>query len=351
MMQRSLWILVNSALLLALVVVLLGGWTRINYAGLGCPDWPGCYGSLILPSEPTQLQQIQSSFPDQPIDIYKGWLEMTHRYAAGTLGLLILGIVLLSYKIRNTELSLGSLPPLLLVLVVIQALFGMWTVTLKLLPPIVTLHLLGGLLTLTLLFMLQAKLRRIRATTGSTVSQKPDSSHSFRAYSNTRFKVLIGVILLFFQLALGGWTSANYAGWACSDWILCHEGRDTTLDFARGFELSTDIEANYEGGLLSLEARAAIQMTHRGMALLLITYLLWLGWSLRKFSSAFKRPVQLVLLLTITQAGLGIANVIWAVPLPLATAHHAGAVGLLLAMLWLYQRSTRFSRGVNYAAL
>ncbi|BBB28273.1 COX15/CtaA family protein [Neptunomonas japonica] len=352
MMQRNLSILVNSALLLALVVVLLGGWTRINYAGLGCPDWPGCYGSLILPSEPIQLQQLQSAFPNQPIDTYKGWLEMTHRYAAGTLGLLILGIALLNYKNRNTELSLGYLPLALLVLVTIQALFGMWTVTLKLLPPIVTLHLLGGLLTLTLLFILQAKLRRIRAAVCSTVSKKTDPSHSLRVFSITRFKILIGVILLFIQLALGGWTSANYAGWACSDWILCNHNADTTLDFVRGFELSTDIEANYEGGLLSLEARAAIQMTHRGMALLLIAYLLWLSWNLHKLSGVFKRPVQLVLLLTITQAGLGIANVIWAVPLPLATAHHAGAVGLLLAMLWLYQRSTRFSSsGVTYAAL
>jgi cytochrome c oxidase assembly protein subunit 15 len=281
---------------------------------------------------------------------------MTHRYAAGTLGLLILGIALLNYKIRNTEFSLGYLPPLLLVLVVIQALFGMWTVTLKLLPPIVTLHLLGGLLTLTLLFMLRAKLKANRTsvpiTASETAIQNNVSADSIIASSRIRFKVLIGVILLFCQLVLGGWTSANYAGWACSDWFACHQDTNTsTLDFARGFELSTDLEANYEGGLLPIEARAAIQMTHRSMAVLLIGYLLWLGWSLYRLSNAFKRPIQLVLLLAMTQAGLGIANVVWAVPLTLATAHHAGAVGLLLAMLWLYQRSTRFSQGVTYAAL
>ncbi|SFF85701.1 COX15/CtaA family protein [Neptunomonas qingdaonensis] len=372
-MQRSLWILANSALLLALVVVLLGGWTRLNYAGLGCPDWPGCYGSLILPSEPDRLQQAQSAFPDHPIDTYKGWLEMTHRYAAGTLGLLILGIAIISYKVRKTEFSLGYLPTLLLILVIMQALFGMWTVTLKLLPPIVTLHLLGGLLTLTLLFMLQARLRGIRndlipaatekarrsddlTPSGITAANNTPANNTIAdtgAYTGPgiRLKVFIGVILLFFQLALGGWTSANYAGWACSDWIVCHQDINVTLDFARGFELTTDLEANYEGGLLPLEARAAIQMTHRVMALLLISYLLWLAWNLQKLSSAFKRPLQLVLLLSITQAGLGVANVIWAVPLPLATAHHAGAVCLLLAMLWLYQRSTRFSKGGTYAAL
>lgn len=358
-MQRSLWILANAALLLALVVVLLGGWTRLNYAGLGCPDWPGCYGTLVLPSDPEKLMQAQAAFPNQPIDTYKGWLEMTHRYAAGTLGLLILGITLLSYKIRKTELSLGYLPALLLVLVVIQALFGMWTVTLKLLPPIVTLHLLGGLLTLTLLFMLQARLRGSRVDALITVSQptarsrllSPPVNNLSNALSGIRSKILIGIILLFFQLALGGWTSANYAGWACPDWIVCQQGMNTPLDFSRGFELSTDLEANYEGGLLPLEARAAIQMTHRAMALLLISYLLWLAWSLQKFSRAFKRPMQLVLLLAATQAGLGVANVIWAVPLPLATAHHAGAVCLLLAMLWLYQRSTRLSQGGTYATL
>ncbi|WP_372742776.1 heme A synthase [Neptunomonas sp.] len=372
-MQRSLWVLANSALLLALVVVLLGGWTRLNYAGLGCPDWPGCYGTLVLPSAPESLQQLQSAFPDQTIDTYKGWLEMTHRYAAGTLGLLILGIAIISYRIRKTELSLGYLPTLLLILVTIQALFGMWTVTLKLLPPIVTLHLLGGLLTLTLLFMLQARLRGNAIAALPTVAQKAQCSNDITPSGNTpanstpanktfastgantgqgiRFKVFIGIILLFFQLALGGWTSANYAGWACSDWIVCHQDRSITLDFARGFELTTDLEANYEGGLLPLEARAAIQMTHRVMALLLIGYLLWLSWNLQKLSSAFKRPLQLVLLLAITQAGLGAANVIWAVPLSLATAHHAGAVCLLLAMLWLYQRSTRFSKGGTYAAL
>ena len=373
-MQRSLWMLANSALLLAIVVVLLGGWTRLNYAGLGCPDWPGCYGSLVLPSESERLQQAQAAFPDHPIDAYKGWLEMTHRYAAGTLGLLILGIAVLSYKIRKTEYSPGYLPLLLLGLVVIQALFGMWTVTLKLLPPIVTLHLLGGLLTLTLLFMLQARLRGNRIDVLTTVAQKPERSGSLNHLSSTdssstpskntppnstssnslsgiRWKVLIGLILLFFQLALGGWTSANYAGWACSDWIVCHQDKNVTLDFARGFALTTDLEANYEGGLLPIEARAAIQMTHRVMALLLISYLLWLAWRLQKLSRAFNRPVQLVLLLAITQAGLGVANVIWAVPLPLATAHHAGAVCLLLAMLWLYQRSARFSKGVTYAAL
>lgn len=349
-MQRSLWILVNSALLLTLVVILLGGWTRINYAGLGCPDWPGCYGTLVLPNEPSQLQQLQASFPGQPIDTYKGWLEMTHRYAAGTLGLLILAIAVISYKARKVGLSLGYLPTSLLILVTLQALFGMWTVTLKLLPPIVTLHLLGGLLTLTLLFMFRAKLhlKSIYTTQPTSPSNKPLPRLSFSAI---RMKIIIGVVLLFCQLALGGWTSANYAGWACPDWIVCHQETNIALDFSRGFELSTDLEANYEGGLLPLEARAAIQMTHRAMALLLICYLLWLGWNLYKVSSAFKRPIQLVLILAISQAGLGVANVIWAVPLPLATAHHAGAVGLLLAMLWLYQRSTRFSKGVTHAAL
>ncbi|SIS43348.1 COX15/CtaA family protein [Neptunomonas antarctica] len=355
-MQRSLWVLVNIALLLALVVVLLGGWTRLNYAGLSCPDWPGCFGSLVPPSAAESMQQAQTDFPGHIIDTHKGWLEMIHRYAAGTLGLLILGIALLSYKMRKIQVTPSNLPALLLVLVIIQALFGMWTVTLKLLPPIVTLHLLGGLLTLTLLFTLRAQLQR---TAKISMSSRPPSATSNRPLNPwLRYQILAGVCLLFIQLALGGWTSSNYAGWACSDWFFCHQEKNISLDFARGFQLigelknnstanfETSIQSNthtnYEGGLLPLEARAAIQMTHRFVALVLISYIIWLWWTIRRQTTAFNRPIQLVLFLSITQAGLGIANIIWAVPLPLATAHHAGAVALLLAMLWLYQRSISF---------
>jgi cytochrome c oxidase assembly protein subunit 15 len=349
-MQRSLWILVNIALLLALVVVLLGGWTRLNYAGLSCPDWPGCFGSLVPPSEVESLQQAQMAFPDHIIDTHKGWLEMTHRYAAGTLGLLILGIALLSYKMRKIQTTRSYLPALLLVLVIIQALFGMWTVTLKLLPPIVTLHLLGGLLTLTLLFILRSQLQR------STKTFIPTKASSQVLKPWLHYQILAGVCLLFIQLALGGWTSSNYAGWACSDWFFCHQEKNISLDFSRGFQLTNELKStsaasleantqtNYEGGLLPLEARAAIQMTHRIVALVLISYIIWLWWTLRRQTTAVNRPIQLVLLLSITQAGLGIANIIWAVPLPLATAHHAGAVALLLAMLWLYQRSISLSQ-------
>ena len=210
----------------SLVVVLLGGWTRLNDAGLGCPDWPGCYGELILPDSTQALEQAQLRFPEARLDPEKGWLEMVHRYAAGSLGVLILLIALLSLRVRRLPgypltLALG-----LLGLVTVQALFGMWTVTLKLLPQVVTLHLLGGLLTLTLLVRLASRLRRV--------------CHQQSVPRISRW-VQLAMLLLFLQVALGGWTSANYAGWACTDWLECNSAVEVELDFAAGFELTPQI--------------------------------------------------------------------------------------------------------------
>ena len=204
--------LCHIAILLALVVVLLGAWTRINDAGLGCPDWPGCYGEMILPVDKTKLESAQQLYPDQPLVEAKGWLEMVHRYAAGILGLMIAALAYLGWKERYRNdypllLSFG-----LLVLVILQAAFGMWTVTMKLLPQVVTLHLLGGLLTLSLLFVLRYKLKRIYQQV------KPPGPVRHKRW------IVIGAALLFGQIMLGGWTSSNYAGWACTDWLVCERG-------------------------------------------------------------------------------------------------------------------------------
>jgi len=325
--------LTTVAVCLVLVVVLLGGWTRLNDAGLGCPDWPGCYGEMVLPGSGAALQEAQARFPDQLIDQKKGWLEMIHRYAAGSLGILIAVLTWLGWRQRFRTgyplmLSFG-----LLVLVTVQAAFGMWTVTLKLLPQVVTLHLLGGLLTLSLLVRLRQRLVSLREWTSTNVDRKPQRW------------VLIGLLILFMQLALGGWTSANYAGWACTDWLQCNTDAEVGLDFGRGFELMPEVGPNYEGGQLPVEARAAIQVTHRVMAVLLLAYLFWLCWKLR-FGSV-GAVAQVVVVIALIQLGLGVANIIWALPLSLATAHHAGAVALLLSLLWLYERSGTYPQEVR----
>jgi len=322
---------VRGAIGLALVVVLLGGWTRLNDAGLGCPDWPGCYGNWVLPEDHAGLRV---NYPDAVIDLRKGWIEMIHRYAAATLGLVVIGLAVVAWRNRTrvgypVGLSLG-----LLGLVIIQGMFGMWTVTLKLLPGVVTLHLLGGLATLSLLVRLEQRLRRLAS---GQVAQ------SVRGQGGVRLLLFC----LFLQLLLGGWTSSNYAGWACSDWLLCHRDQTIEYDFATGLNPFMAVGPNYEGGLHDASARAAIQITHRLGAVLLIVVSLWLAWRLWS-----QRPLRVPILFYLVTLGvqvlLGIANVIWLLPLGLAVAHHGTAVLLLLLALNLYDRAQRPVKEVRH---
>ncbi len=324
--------LTTLAIGLALVVVLLGGWTRLNDAGLGCPDWPGCYGTWVLPDDHAELAEAH---PDALIDLRKGWIEMIHRYAAGTLGLLILGLATIGYRQRQRQgyplvLSFG-----LLLLVIAQGIFGMWTVTLRLLPAVVTLHLLGGLTTLMLLVLLRQRLMRL-------AQAEPDSQ------PHPRVKLMLAA--LFLQLALGGWTSTNYAGWACSDWLYCHRDQPVEYDFATGLNPVMRVGPNYEGGLLPAEARSAIQVAHRLGAVLLFLVSVLATRTLWK-RAALRRPLVGCWCLLLIQAGLGIANVIWLLPLGLAVAHHAGAVLLLLMFLHLNSKARVAAQEVNHGYL
>ena len=316
--------LANAAIALALVVVLLGGWTRLNDAGLSCPDWPGCYGAMVLPSAPEAQWALQQRYPEQPLDAGRGWIEMSHRYLAGTLGLLVLGLALQGWHCRRQDRYPLVLSLLLLGLVGVQALFGMWTVTLKLLPQVVTLHLLGGVLTLTLLL-------RLRQRLGAWRRGLPTQPLRIRHWVGG------GVLLLLLQIALGGWTSANYAGWSCSHWWRCEPGQAVVLDFAQAFQLPAVSGQSYLGGHLQREARAAIQMSHRAVGLLLASYLLGLAVVLIRRPEARVAAVLLVIALGL-QLLLGVLNVVLGLPLLLAMAHHAGALLLLVTLLWCYER-------------
>ncbi|GGC11369.1 heme A synthase [Marinobacterium zhoushanense] len=320
------WRLVNVALALALVVVLLGGWTRLNDAGLGCPDWPTCYGHFVLPPQDRVAEQIGEHFPDHQVDLHKGWLEMIHRYAASTLGLLLLLQALMAWRQRAVVGYPVRLSLVLLVLVIVQGVFGMWTVTLKLVPWVVTLHLLGGLTTLALLARLRQALYR----------QNTRSLH--RETGGVEPSVVLLLAVLFFQIALGGWTSSNYAGWACDHWLSCQGEQPVEYDFREGLNPVLPLGPNYEGGLLPPPARAAIQMTHRAGALLLLSALALASWRLRQRESVLPW-LGLCWGVAGLQILLGVLNVIWQLPLVLAVAHHAGAVALLLAVLGLYERS------------
>lgn len=331
MMRWSLR-LATLAIGLALVVVLLGGWTRLNDAGLGCPDWPGCYGTWILPDDHSELSERH---PGVVIDLRKGWIEMVHRYAAGTLGVLILLMSVMAYRQRHRHGYPVALSYGLLLLVVAQGIFGMWTVTLRLLPAVVTLHLLGGLATLTLLILLRQRLMRM--------VQK-------ESHTSASPWVRLMLMALFVQLALGGWTSTNYAGWACSDWFYCHRDQVVDYDFVAGLNPVMSVGPNYEGGLLPAEARAAIQVTHRLGALMLFVVSL-LATAKLWCRSGLRRPLCGYWILLLTQAGLGVANVIWLLPLGLAVAHHAGAVALLLMLMHLNSRARVAEQEINHGYL
>lgn len=329
--HQAIW-LTRLAIILALVVITLGGWTRLNDAGLSCPDWPGCYGQLVVPETSEEIARAEQKFNGFPVNVGKSWLEMIHRYAASGLGLVVMILAVMAWQHKGRDNSLFLYSAGLLLLVVIQGLFGMWTVTLKLLPIVVTLHLLGGLLTLTLLIGLLQKLKLLRRRDGAGIN----SSSTNRSLSRKAAKQIasFAVLLLFMQLALGGWTSTNYAGWSCTHWLYCEADIKTELDFATGFNIEIKLGPDYQGGLLPQPARAAIQMVHRiGGVIITMALLLLIGMTILRHQ--LRKPAALLLLLLIVQLGLGVANVLLALPLVLAMAHHSGAVLLLICLLWL----------------
>lgn len=308
---RELRVLAGAGVALALVVVVLGAYTRLVDAGLGCPDWPGCYGFLGVPESPEEIVVAEERFPDSPVEPDKAWPEMVHRYFASGLGLLSLVLVALAWR-RKARLTI---PLTLAVLVIVQGAFGAWTVTLKLWPQVVTAHLLGGFATLALLWLYTLRLGMAGTVTVPAALARPAA---------------LGIALVVLQVTLGGWTSSNYAALACPDFPTCHGSLVPEMDFAKGFNVLQEIGPNYLGGALSSEARIAIQMTHRLGAFVVLFLVGWLAWRLGG------RLGWIVGGLLAVQFGLGIANVLLELPLAVATAHNAGGALLLLALVTVY---------------
>jgi len=310
------------ATVLALVVVLLGAYTRLTHAGLGCPDWPGCYGFIGVPQTDAQLAHAERHFPEAPVEAQKGWNEMVHRYFAGTLGLAILGLAMHALVRRGRDGQPLRLPLVLLGVVITQAAFGMWTVTLKLWPQVVTAHLLGGFTTLALLFLLSLRLSGALPALGLP--------------AGLRRLAAAALALVIVQIALGGWVSSNYAAVACVDLPTCHGQWWPAMDFANGFHLTQHIGPNYLGGQLDSDARTAIHMTHRLGALVVTLTLLALAWRLR--GEGLGRLAGLLLAVLALQVGLGISNVLFHLPLPVAVAHNGGGALLLLTLVLVNYR-------------
>ncbi len=325
-MNSSLHRLTQIAAAVAFTVIVLGAFVRLSDAGLGCPDWPGCYGQLSWPAQAGEVQQANQAFPERPVETGKAWKEMIHRYLAGALVLLVVGINLLAWK-TGASRQVRTLAAVLLVLILFQAALGMWTVTLKLLPVVVMGHLMGGLATFSLLLWLAwCTAGRGRSSTGD-------------AFRQLRPTILVALAVLLAQLALGGWTSANYSALACPDVPGCLGQAWPDANFRDGFILTREIGVDYEGGVLDLRSRVAIHLTHRIGAL--VTLIVLGTLSIRLLLRPPARQSGMVLgALLLFQVVLGIQNVVLNLPLANAVAHNGTGALLLAAMLWLVYRSS-----------
>ena len=322
--RRCLW----AGAALALVVVVLGAYVRLSDAGLGCPDWPGCYGHLVLPGDSDTRATAQSAFPDRELVAGKAWREMIHRYAASTLGFVIVLAALFAWLNRRTPGQPVRSPLVLLGVVVFQGLLGMWTVTLLLKPLIVMGHLLGGLTTLGLLVWLLLEERR----RGGLLPAR-----------RVPWSVVAGLVVLIAQISLGGWTSSNYAALACPDVPTCQgQWWPAEANFSEGFVLWRGLGVNYEFGVLDAPSRVAIHFTHRLGAMLTLAVLVSVALLARRrtASAAVRTATSLVLAAALLQVLIGVGIVWFGLPLPLATAHNGGAALLLLAVVNLLHSSS-----------
>ena len=321
--MRLYRLLLVLATLVTLCVISLGAYVRLSDAGLGCPDWPGCYGHLIgVPDTPHEQFAAMQAFPNSPVEMHKAWKEMTHRYLAGSLGLLILALAGLAWKHRKHLQQSPWAATALVVIVSLQALLGMWTVTLQLKPVIVSAHLLGGMSTLALLVWM-------------LLSRKPEMNDKAAVAPSPfmlRFLAALSLLAVILQIALGGWVSSNYAALACNDFPTCLGTWRPEMDFDTAFSLHRELGRTAAGDFLPGTALIAIHWSHRigalivallagSLAFILFRQSVWRGWGL------------LLGMTLLAQIALGIANVVMYLPLSIAVAHNTGAAILLTVTL------------------
>lgn len=311
--------ILTFGIVLALCVISLGAYVRLSDAGLGCPDWPGCYGKLLgVPDSHHEVNAAQAAFPHAPVEAAKAWKEMIHRYLAGILGLVIATLAVLAVWPRRQD---RVAPQIILVgLVLVQAALGMLTVTWLLKPVIVTMHLLGGMLILATLVGMRASNSALRVN-ATTVAMKKAA--------------LIVTALILTQIALGGWTSANYAAMACADYPLCQgQWIPADMDWSHAFVFNRALGQTSDGQMLSLQTLTAIHWTHRCFALVVLAACV--AFALRLKNQDDTRAMgNLLLIAVIAQVLLGISNVWLQWPLSLAVLHNTGAAVLLAVAVYI----------------
>jgi cytochrome c oxidase assembly protein subunit 15 len=331
--------LINVTMLLALLVIALGAYTRLTDAGLGCPDWPGCYGFNVVPQTSQDIAYAQQAYPDNPVNTDKAWNEMIHRYVAALLGLMIMIIFMLCAS-QKKHLALATS---LALLVLFQAALGMWTVTLNLQPIIVMGHLLGGFSILALLALFRLRLYSLvpvknNPTPNINIIPKKHAQRLSRIHTFCS----IALPILIIQIALGGWTSSNYAAIVCTEFPFCNGDWLSQFSLRDVFSFSP-VADSYQYGVRDATARMNIHITHRIWAVITLLYLFSAACLLLKHQPAKKIKMMAIalLLILLLQVSLGVANVYFQLPIAVAVAHNLVAALLLItliALLWFNQQ-------------
>lgn len=318
--------LVVLTLALTLLAIMLGAYTRLTHAGLGCPDWPGCYGFLQVPDQPEQLEQAQQNFPQQPLVVHKAHNEMRHRYVAGLLGLAVVTLWLASLRLK----AYRNLTSSLVLIVILQATLGMLTVNLNLLPLIVLGHLWGGFILLGLLSLLLIQVNSAPSSLSpSPPPANPTFSNALQIPKKIKLFAIAALSILAIQISLGAWTSSNYAALACHSLPLCDSGWQAHFDLASALQLPIG-HNTYEYGVLPPEARLSIHVLHRLGAIttaLVLSSFSFLVWRTCPWLRVESASLGLLLIL---QIGLGVTNVLAVLPLSIALMHN-----LVAAALWV----------------
>jgi heme a synthase len=336
---RRLEALTLLTLFLTFDLVLFGAFTRLTDSGLGCPDWPGCYGSASPSGALAQISQAQAAMPTGPVTHVKAWIEMLHRYFATGVGVLIMTLAAATWWLRKRGLAVSPWwPTVTLAWVCLQGAFGALTVTMKLFPAVVTMHLLGGLVLLALLCrQAVAYAQAARASGAAPIAQAK------------RMWLIAAVVLLWLQVALGGWVSTNYAVLACTEFPTCQGSWWPAMDFARGFEPWRELGKTGSGENLGFAALTAIHFAHRLLAYVVVAALAVAAWWLRQ--GPLRIQARWIAGLVLWQLATGLSNVVLGWPLAAAISHTGGAAALVVVLTWALCESTNAGSAVPAARL